>query len=430
MDSATISDGLAVGIDVGTTAVRAVALDASGAEVARAGSLLSDFGPNLRNPAVWQSATIRTLQALMCDLDGARIRSLAVDGTSGTILAVDTNGTPLGNALMYNDVITTPEAISNLEAHAPATSATRGPTSGLLKAIRLQETEGIYKILHQADWIAGCLSGRFDVSDENNALKTGYDPIQRRWPDWLARTSVNAELLPEALEPGTVIDEILPGIADSLGISRHALIVTGTTNGCASFLATGAESPGDAVTSLSSTLILKILSDKPLFAPEYGLYSHRLGNRWLTGGASNSGGKVLAKYFTPERIAELSAKIDPGKPTGFDYYPLAKPGERFPVNDPELLSRMNPRPLDEARFLQAMLEGITGIEVLGYQRLKQLGAPKVKSLRTVGGGAQNATWTAIRQHALLVPLLPPASLQAAAGTARLALSAARTADLL
>ena len=421
---------LALGIDVGTSGVRAVAIDTSAREVAKADTAMAEAGPNPRDPAVWWAATEKTLKKLLTSLDGGRIAAIAVDGTSGTLLPVDTQGNPLANALMYNDVVTTAGAIADVVAHAPATSAAHGPTSGLLKVIRLQDNEGVARIVHQADGISGRLSGRFDVSDENNALKTGYDPIERRWPDWLDKTTARRSLLPDVIEPGAVIGEITQATADLFGLSRQAVIAAGTTDGCASFLATGAEAPGDAVTALGSTLVLKMLSDKPLFAPEYGLYSHRIGERWLAGGASNSGGAVLAKYFTPEQIQRLSKDIDPDAPLGYDYYPLVKEGERFPINDPELEPRLEPRPLKDAQFLQALLEGITSVEQLGYQRLKELGAPDLKSLRTVGGGAQNPAWTAIRQRALSVPFLAPASHDAAAGTARLALNAARTAGLL
>ncbi|WP_282606065.1 FGGY-family carbohydrate kinase [Pelagibius sp. Alg239-R121] len=425
-----VSDNLALGIDVGTTGVRAVAIDESGTEVARADTPMAIAGPNPRSPAVWWTATTRTLQALMHEVDMSRIKAVAVDGTSGTLLAIDANGMPLGNALMYNDVASTPDAIADLAAHAPKTSAAHGPTSGLLKVIRLQDTEGTSKVVHQADWIAGCLTGRFDISDENNALKTGYDPVERCWPGWLEQTAVKLPLLPDVAEPGSVIAEIKSDVAAQFAIARNAVVAAGTTDGCASFLATGAEKPGDAVTALGSTLVLKMLSDEPLFAPEYGLYSHRIGDRWLAGGASNSGGAVLAKHFTPERIQALSAEIDPDKLLDFGYYPLTKAGERFPINDPELPPRMDPRPLSDGQYLQAILEGIADVEALGYQRLKELGAPDLKFLRTVGGGAKNAAWTAIRQRKLSVPFVTPASQDAAAGTARLALSGAHTAGLI
>ena len=101
-----------------------------------------------------------------------------------------------------------------------------------------------------------------------------------------------------------------------------------------------------------------------------------------------------------------------------DYYPLPGPGERFPFADPYLPPRETPRPADDARFLQGLLEGIARIEALGYQRLAGLGGPALVSIRTVGGGARNAAWTAIRRRALGVELLPAKSEEAAVGAAK------------
>jgi D-ribulokinase len=63
-----------------------------------------------------------------------------------------------------------------------------------------------------------------------------------------------------------------------------------------------------------------------------------------SGGASNTGGAVLKQYFTPQQLEELSQNIDPNTSSGLDYYPLLKPGERFPINDQLLPPRLTPRP--------------------------------------------------------------------------------------
>ena len=59
-----------------------------------------------------------------------------------------------------------------------------------------------------------------------------------------------------------------------------------------------------------------------------------------------------------------------------------------------------PRPADDVRFLQGLLEGIARIEAQGYRRLAELGSPYLVSVRTVGGGARNEAWTSIRRRAL------------------------------
>jgi hypothetical protein len=130
---------------------------------------------------------------------------------------------------------------------------------------------------------------------------------------------------------------------------------------------------------------------------------------------------VLRQYFDDARIRALSAGIDPSVPSGLDYYPLPAPGERFPRHDPTLEPRLSPRPPDDQLFLHGLLEGIARIEAAGYQRLTEVGAPSPRRILTIGGGAGNATWTAMRQRLLGRPVLPARHQQAAYGAALLAL---------
>ena len=125
-------------------------------------------------------------------------------------------------------------------------------------------------------------------------------------------------------------------------------------------------------------------------------------------------------------MADLEPRLDPARPTGLDYYPLPGTGERFPVADPDLAPRLEPRPADAAQFLQGMLEGIAAIEARGYALLAELGGPPLRRVLSLGGGARNAAWTAIRQHRLGVPVTLAQTDEAAYGCARLARMALRT----
>jgi len=55
------------------------------------------------------------------------------------------------------------------------------------------------RIVHQADYIAGSLTGDFGASDANNALKTGFDPQAGIWPLWIAETGLDLDRLPQVL---------------------------------------------------------------------------------------------------------------------------------------------------------------------------------------------------------------------------------------
>jgi len=262
-------------------------------------------------------------------------------------------------------------------------------------------------------------------------LKTGYDPVNRAWPDWIDATGMNRALLPTVLKAGEPIGAAKGWLANQVGLPASVLVVAGTTDGCASFLATGASEPGDGVSVWGSTLTIKLLSDKPIYAPEFGIYSHRIADTWLAGGASNTGGKVLERYFTPEMIEQYTGRMNANVPTGLDYYPLITPGERFPINDSALAPRLEPRPASDALFLQGLLEGMANIEKLAYSRLSELGGTQPRSIRSVGGGANNSVFTQIRQHALPnIPFADSLSAHAATGTAVLAKRGAADAGVL
>lgn len=425
--SPAAAGSLHLGLDLGTSGVRAVVIDAQGAVQSTAREPLPAprrEGPRMsQNPALWWQAVQRVLAAVLAPLERSRLASLAVDGTSGTLLLTDHEGTPLAPALMYGDAACIAEA-ARIATVAPPDTAARGPACALARLLYLQDRHpGAAHALHQADWITARLTGRLGLSDEHNALKLGYDPLRRCWPEWLQTLGVRAGLLPEVVAPGTRIGFVAPDIARALGLPPQLQVVAGTTDGVAAFLATGASRVGEAVTSLGSTLVLKLLSPWPVTAPAFGIYSHRLGARWLVGGASNSGGAALLKHFSAERMAELTPRLRPETPTGLDYYPLPALGERFPVNDPALAPRDSPRPADDALFFQGLLEGIAAVEALGYQRMAGLGAPAPSRVLTVGGGARNVAWTSLRRRCLGVPVELASQEEAAYGSALLALRA-------
>jgi sugar (pentulose or hexulose) kinase len=415
-----------VGIDLGTSGCRGVAIDSQGgviaaAQVALPPSCCEATRESRQHPADWWEAVRQILSQLGQACWHTPIRAIAVDGTSSTLLLCDHDGNPLTPGLMYDDSRGR-ETLPEIRPIAPADNPVQSATSSLAKLLYLRNTlDGQpFHALHQADWIMGRLCGRLPLSDENNCLKLGYDPIARCWPDWLEALNLPPGCLPKVYPVGTSVGHLSRSAAESTGLADDITIVTGTTDSNAAFLATGADRTGDAVTSLGSTLVLKILSDKPVFAAAYGVYSHRLGERWLVSGASNSGGAVCRAFFSDEEMAQLTPHVTPDRPTGLYYYPLLRPGERFPVNDSSLRPRLQPRPTEDHRFFQAILEGISRIEQAGYQLLQRLGAPAPRRVISIGGGAVNEPWRQIREAALGVPVVRAVHQEAAYGAALLA----------
>ena len=351
-----------IGLDLGTSGCRAIAIDREGREIASQRVALPDPeqsrpGWSEQDPTRWWRAVTRVLAALALDLRDQPLAALCVDATSATLLLADADGEPLGPALMYNDCRAV-EAARSIAAAAPEDSPARGAGSSLAKLIHLHERlapRGTVFALHQADWILGRLSGNPGFSDWNNALKLGYDAETLDWPDWVRRLLPAGVELPRVLAPGTVLGPVAAPLARELGFPATTLVMAGTTDSTAAAIAAGVRRPGDAITSLGSTLVVKVLSERPVSASRYGVYSQRLGAHWLVGGASNSGGAVLRHFFSEAELTDLSLAIDPEVPSGLDYYPLLSPGERFPRPDPALEPRLHPRPSEPARFLQGLL---------------------------------------------------------------------------
>jgi len=436
-----------LGIDIGTSGIRGCCINADNQQVAawqlpfqnaasqnnafqktKANNPLQNTGKNQQDPAPWRlllEQLIAEISRQVQHLDkNLRITGIAIDGTSSTLIACKKDGTPVSPALMYNDQQSQPQA-ETIRRFAPAESAVHGASSSLAKALFLlkqyPETE---LFCHQADWLASHLTGHYGVSDENNCLKLGFDSIAQDWPEWLHSNNENAVIaedkLPQVVAPGISIGLVKASFIRKYNLAENCTVVAGTTDSNAAALATGANEIGDAVTSLGSTLVIKVFSDRPLFFPEYGIYSHRLNNHWLVGGASNSGGSVLLQHFSQAQLDAMTPQLKPEQKTGLNYYPLPGTGERFPRNDINKQNLTLPRPENDLVFFQALLEGIASIEAEGYKKLQALGAATPNKIFTAGGGSKNEAWTKIREQITGLPVINAKNTEACYGSALLA----------
>jgi D-ribulokinase len=414
---------LFVGVDVGTSGIRAIAIDTHG-NIQGQSKLPLPPPKNIQNhisqdSIIWWDTLVSVLQALCRQIPSDHVTALSLNGTSATVLATDADGTPISPALMYNDQHCI-EAAQMIANHVPANSGAQGASSSLAKLLWLktQHTQPFH-LHHQADWLSANLSGKFHISDENNCLKLGYNSQDRCWPNWLKIFNIQS-YLPQVVPPGTLIGNITPKASQQTGLPESTQIFSGTTDSIAAFMATGAKNPGNAVTTLGSTLVLKVLHTQAIFSAKHGVYSHRLGDLWLIGGASNSGGAVLAKYFSEEDIKRLSKQINPLIPSPHHYYPLLRPGERFPLMDVTKTAKIHPVPNNPVEFLAGLLEGISQVEKTGYDTLIKLGSQDPSIIQSTGGGALNPQWTQIRQRLLNRQVKQASQTEAAYGSALLA----------
>jgi len=421
-----------LGIDFGTSGVRAIAVNVNNEIVA-----ISRSDYEIRDCQSWQNTLYAVIDNLPHHIK-QNIRKIIINGTSATVLICDRMGKVITPPMIYSDacqaeVLEQVKKIASLQhsiqhSVCSATSSfaklmsllaneEQNPSFTSYRAFPSNKTDSPPKagnqslyFLHQADWLGYLLHGNLGISDYHNALKLGYDPQALTYPDWLKNWNLQYPnlVLPEVFAPSTTVGKIQANIAIKLALPLDCEIGAGTTDSNAAFLACiGTTSPkvGTAVTSLGSTMVLKVLSDRPVNNSQYGIYSHRfehpeLGCLWLVGGASNVGGAVLRQFFSDRELRELSDRLNPDLPSPLDYYPLPKIGDRFPINDPNLQPRLEPRPDDPVKFLHGLLESMARIEARGYQILQELGASPIQQIYTAGGGAQNQVWTKIRDRHL------------------------------
>lgn len=416
-----------LGIDFGTSGARACVIDALGAVVHED---RRDFGrlEDYERAGIWREALWDLIAALPPAIR-TQLSDIALDGTSGTLLACDEALDPRHPPLLYDDDRAVEEA-ARIAKTAPPGHPAAAVTSGLAKMLWLKQRLGLTGArlyLNQADWLAGLLSGRVGMTDYHNALKLGLDLDTLQWPAWVEYLA-DIDYLPVPIAPGARLGTLSRPRARYLGVNPGCMVHAGTTDSIAAFFAAGVRDSGDAVTSLGSTLVLKLLSDARVESVEHGVYSHWFGTRWLAGGASNAGGAALKQFFDDRRLAQLSERLDPAVESPLDYLPLPKPGERFPVCDPTLAPRFAPRPADDAEFLHGLLESLARIEARGYALLAELGASPLRRVETAGGGANNPAWAQIRQRRLGVPVKRATQTEAAYGAARLARDGVRLFD--
>ena len=355
-------------------------------------------------------------------------------------------------------------AMNLLDKHAPPKHTSRARTGSLAKLLRWNEERPLSsgeRVSHQADYVAlhllhnpkkcgsGMLQNQYSVtSDWHNCLKLGYDVQSLQWPKWLVSCLEDAGMrdplavLPSrVVSPGEVIGPVSSHVASKYGILTDSVVVGGTTDSNAAFFAAvGGTRPqfGTAVTSLGSTLAIKQLSKTFVEDADRGVYSHRFPlhevkelNRttdnvakhphsaWLIGGASNVGCRILRhEGFSNEELKELSKEINPSVSSPFNYYPLTKRGERFPVADSAREPMLEPKPESRKEYLHGILQGISNVERLGFQVLSELGAspsyPHV--VWSCGGGANNDMWLVMREVILTESFGQPTQVKRAANT--------------
>ena len=351
-----------------------------------------------KNPEGWINSCIKLFEDMPIEIK-TNLSRLSISGTSGTIVPCKSNGIILGNSIPYNEACTSNSKKLNLLAGDD--KFLNNPYSSLAKAIKLIDTFGEDIIIrHQTDWISGWFLNDWSYGEEGNNVKLGWNIANKSWPDSFDSFSLK-ESIPKIKKSGSNLGKINQSIANLLGISEQLLIISGTTDSNAAFIAAEVKD-NEGLTILGTTIVLKKIIKKTFSHP--GITMHRVNGEWICGGSSNAGCGILSKFFSDLEIKELSQQINPRKKTTLNYLPLNSPGERFPNDDPYLKPIIEPRPVSDALFLHGLLEGLAKIELKGWQKLRKLSGYFPKKIITIGGGSKNPQWKSIREKILKIPI--------------------------
>lgn len=392
---------LTAGVDVGTSGARAVVIDvANGSVIAHAeidvlsGRRTRDGGHRIDDAAIVDAA----LRVLSRACTTARVTPAAVSvaGTAGTLCFRDAQGDPCAPGVAYDD----PRFGTGLERVA--------------EWHRL--VPGAARVVPLTDAVLEALGAGSGATDWTNALKLGWDARRLQWPD-AARSLELSGFVPRADPPGGVA-----GVC-SLEAARGAVLARGATDSCAMHLAAAGLDDGAWSLSLGTTVTWKaaIPCDTTTVVDRLprGAYGHRIATDvWLAAAAGNSGGGVL-RTKTP--VGELDRRA--AFPSGFAAYPLARPGDRFPVADPAFAGFGVPHVCDRRRHA-ALLEGVAFVARLGIERLAGTGVTPPQTVAVTGGGARSLVWMRVLASVLDVTVVAKPDSGPAIGAALLAAAAA------
>ncbi|HVF11143.1 MAG TPA: FGGY-family carbohydrate kinase [Abditibacteriaceae bacterium] len=446
-----MANTLVLGIDVGTQGARGLVADERGHVIAHA---TQDFArmalPDLpaghleQNSDDWWIAARECLSAVVAQLrevgrDPREIVAGAVDSTSGTIVLLDAQRQPIRPALMYNDRRAENEAaeINNVSHEFCDKVGYRFNSSFALPKIlwlARHEPENWARaqyVVHAADYIVGKLTGVFNVSDQSNSLKTGFDLVDFQWPAFIEESlGIERARLPRVVLSGEAIGPVSQQCAAATGLTTSTHIVAGMTDGSADQIASGAHRGGDWNTVLGTTITLKGLTRQLLKDPLGRVYCHRhpLGY-WMPGGASNVGARVLDERFPHVDKAAFGRAAIELSPTPLTVYPLTQKGERFPFNQPDAVGFIEGDARSDEELYAAHLEGVAFTERLAYDVVTELGAEVGERIYTTGGGAQSREWMQIRADVLGRELARASNANAAMGCAIIAASRTLFSDI-
>lgn len=429
-----------LGIDIGTSAVKAVLLAQTGAMAAEAAAPLEVSRPRAlwseQSPEDWWQATVAAVRSLPAPLRAA-VRAVGLSGQMHGATLLDAQHRPLRPAILWNDGRSAREC-RELESAVPRLGAITGNrampgfTAPKLAWVRRHEPAvfaAVEHVLLPKDYVRLCLTGELasDLSDSAGTL--WLDVAQREWSDeMLSATGLSRRHMPRLHEGTEATGRLLPSAASSLGLPTVEVFAGGGDN-AAGAVGAGVVRPGEAFLSLgtSGVLFLACAGYRPDASRGVHTFCHAVPGQWHQMSVILSAASCLdwaARATGATGPGELMAEVEArGRPAGSEIFLPYLSGERTPHNDPNAQGVLFglTHDSDRAALGQAVLEGVAFAFRDGLDALLATGNP-VHSIAVIGGGARSRYWGRILASVLERPLdfRDGSTVGAACGAARLA----------
>ena len=409
-----------LGIDIGTSEVKAILTDDAQTILASSGVTLRVSSPHPgwseQNPEDWWHATLDVIAAIRSAQPVAfsGLRGIALSGQMHGATLLDKQQHVLRAAILWNDTRAFAECVE-LEALVPESRAITGnqamPGFTAPKLLWLQKYEpslfrAISKVLLPKDYVALRLTGDC-VSDMSDASGTLWlDVAKRDWSErMLAATSLSREHMPRLVEGSHAAAQIRPSLCQEWGIAHAVLLAGGAGDNAAAAVGLGVVEAGAGLLSLGTSGVLFAGSDG--FAPNPGqgvhAFCHCLPGRWHQMSVILSAASSLswvARLTQSSDIAELVTLAEGVEARTAPIFLPYLSGERTPHNDATArgvffgLSTEHGR----AELAYSVMEGVAFAMADGNAALRSAGT-QLEEASFVGGGSRSRFWAQLCANA-------------------------------
>lgn len=431
-----------LGLDLGTSGVKAVLLDVAGAVIGQATALLSLSHPHPRwseqDPNDWWQAAAQVVGGLRRQHDLAQVRAVGLSGQMHGAVLLDAAEQVLRPAILWNDGRAQAEC-AELEAAEPRSRgitgnlAMPGFTAPKLLWVRRHEPEvfgHVRRVLLPKDWLRLRMTGEA-ITDMSDAAGTLWlDVGARCWsPAMLAATGLTEAQMPRLAEGSAVAGQLRADVAAEWGLPAGIPVAAGAGDNAAGAVGVGCVAPGQAFVSLGTSGVVFVADAAFLPDPERAVHAfcHCLPNTWhrmsviLSAAASLAWLTRIAGVDEATLLAELM-QVGVGTDSGPVFLPYLS-GERTPHNDASATGAFAGLTAAHGRadMTRAVLEGVAFALADGLDALEARGG-RIGVLTAIGGGARSPLWLHILASALNRPLrsVSGGEVGPALGAARLA----------